>query len=137
MKRRQVPELTDDFAKQAGFDTVEALRESIAGQLRERTMAESNEIAESRALKSIIDESGFELPKSLIEHMSLQFYEDSVKNLRTRHVPAAKIDERDEALRAEAREEALNAIKSWTVLNEIAEAEGIEVTDDDFMVEAA
>ncbi len=137
LKRLEVPELTDDFAKQAGFDTVVALRESISAQLRERSMAESNEIAESRALKSIIDESGFELPKSLIEHMSLQFYEDSVKNLRTRHVPAAKIDERDEALRAEAREEALNAIKSWTVLNEIAEAEGIEVTDDDFMLEAA
>ncbi len=137
LKRRQIPELNDDFAKQTGFENVAALRESLANQLRERTMAESNEIAESRAVKAIIDASRFEIPKSLIEHMSLQFYEDSVNNLRTRHVPAAKIEERDEELRTQAREEALNAIKSWTVLNEIAEAEGIEVTDEDFMAEAA
>jgi trigger factor len=40
-------------------------------------------------------------------------------------------------LRAEARKEAIEAIKSWTTLNEIAEAEGIEVTDEDFQKEAA
>jgi len=137
LKRRNVPELTDEFARQAGYGDVQDMREKLAAHLRESTEAESNEIAESRLVKTIIDSSTFEIPKSLVDSMAHEFYEETVKDLRARRVPASQIQEREEVLRAEARNEAMEAIKSWTTLNEVAEAEGIEVTEEDFEKEAA
>ncbi len=137
LKRRNMPELTDDFANQAGYENVQDLREKVTARLQEGATGESNEIAEARLLKTIIDSSTFELPRSLIETMGHEFFEETVKNLKQRRVPASEIQAKEEQLRVEAREEAIAAIKSWTTLNEIAEAEGIEVTDEDFEMEAA
>ena len=137
LKRRNMPEVTDEFATQAGYENVQDMRDKVAARLKEGAMGESNEIAEARLLKTIIDSSTFELPKSLVETMGHEFYEETVKNLKQRHVPPSELQEREEQLRAEAREEAVQAIKSWTTLNEIASAEGIEVTDEDFEQEAA
>jgi trigger factor len=137
LKRRNMPELNDEFAAQAGFENVADLRAKVTARLQEGSTAESNEIAEDRLLKTIIDSSAFELPKSLVETMGNDFYEETIKNLRQRRVAPTEIHERDEQLRADAREEAVAAIKSWTTLNEIADAEGIEVTDEDFEKEAA
>ncbi len=136
LKRRNMPEVTDEFAKQAGYESVQDLREKIEARLQDGANAEGNEIAEARLLKKVIEASTFELPRSLIETMGHEFYEETVKNLRQRRVPAAEITAREEQLRAEARDEATEAIKSWTTLNEIADAEGIEITDEDFEKEA-
>ena len=137
LKRRNMPELTDEFANQAGYENLQDLRDKVTVRLQEGTTGESNEIAEARLLRTIIDSSTFELPRSLIETMGHEFFEETVKNLKQRHVPASEIQAKEEQLRVEAREEATAAIKSWTTLNEIAEAEGIEVTDEDFEMEAA
>ncbi|HOJ68151.1 MAG TPA: hypothetical protein PLH06_05090, partial [Candidatus Hydrogenedentes bacterium] len=45
-------------------------------------------------------------------------------------------EEQENALRAEARERAIDEIKRLTVIQEIAEAEGIEVTEEDLDTEA-
>jgi trigger factor len=113
------------------------MRAKVAAQLQEGSEAESNEIAESRALKTVIESSTYEIPKSLIENMANDFYEESVKDMRTRRIPASQIQEHEEQLRADAHAEAINAIKSWTTLNEVVDVEGIEVTDEDFEKEAA
>jgi trigger factor len=136
LKRRSMPELTDEFANQAGYEDLEDLRNKMTLRLQEGATAEGNEIAEARLLKTIIDSSTFELPKSLIETMAHEFYEETVKRLRQNHVPPSQLQAEEEKLREEARGEAIEAIKSWTTLNEIADAEGIEVTDDDFEKEA-
>ena len=136
LKRRSMPEITDEFANQAGYEHVQDLHDKVTARLQESATAEGSEIAEARLLRTIIDSSTFEIPKSLIETMAHEFYEETVKQLRQHHVPASQIQADEEKLRADAREEAVAAIKSWTTLNEIAEAEGIEVTDDDFEQEA-
>ncbi len=136
LKRRNVPEVTDEFATQSGYESVQDLREKTAARLNDGSARESNEIAEGRALKQVIEGSTFQIPKSLVESMAHEFYEETVKDLRTKRMPASYLEEHEEEIRANTREEALGAIKTWTVLNEIAEAEGIEVTDEDFEQEA-
>jgi len=52
-------------------------------------------------------------------------------------VPLKQIEEHEEEIRERANESAVAQIKRVVVLNEICEAEGIEVTEDDFDEEAA
>jgi len=137
IKRRNAPELTDEFAQQLGHENVEDMRGKVVERMRESTESRSNQIAEARALNTIIENSTFEMSKSLIEDMANGYYEDSVDRLRKSHVPGSQIQAREEQLRAQAREDAVREIKEWAALTEIAEAEGIEVTDEDFEKEAS
>jgi trigger factor len=136
IKRRQAPELTDELAQQFGYESIADMREKFTEQMRAGSAAQSDRIAEARALEKIIEDSKFEIPNKLIENLTDRLHEEEVRRLLSARVPLAQVRERDEELRAHAREHALNEIKSTVVLNEIAEAEGLEVTDEDFEQEA-
>ena len=136
IKRHKLPEWNDDLAKQVGYEDATQGRAKIAEQLRERLDEESKEIAQDRALKTIVESSKFDLPQTLIKSMANELFEERVDEFRTMHMPAAQIMEREHELREESQERALSTIKIWTAMSEIAEAEGIEVTDEDFEKEA-
>ncbi|MBI3118975.1 MAG: trigger factor, partial [Candidatus Hydrogenedentes bacterium] len=137
IKRRQMPEVNDEFAQQADYTSLEDMREKVKADLQSGSTGQSQQIAESRALEKVIEASTFEIPKSLIESASKDHYEREVRRLMSLRMPASKIAEREEELRKQAEEQALRNIKAFTVVNEIGEAEGIEVTEEDFEKEAA
>lgn len=132
IKRRQMPELNDEFAKMAGADDLAALREKTTEDLRKELDNMVSRIVEERALKIIVESSTFELPKSLVESSANEYYEQEVRRLAQLRMPRAEIDAMEEQLRAKASETAEYGIKSLVVLQEIAATEGLEVTEEDF-----
>lgn len=136
VKRKTVPELNDEFAKQANFDDMEDMRTKIRERLEESSNRTSKMLAEQKVLEAVIEASTFEIPKSLIESTNEECYQGEVQRLLQARTPMSEIEENEEKIRAEAADEALRRIKSTVVLNEIGEAEGIEVTDEDLEKEA-
>lgn len=135
IKRRSVPELDDEFAKKAGYEGVDDLRAKVTENLQGMAENQSNMVAEARAIAAIIKGSTFEIPKSMIENVSQDIYQDEFRQLLQMRVPLAQIQENDEEMKERSKVSAVNEIKRLTILSEVAEAEGIEVTDDDFMEE--
>lgn len=136
LKRRELPELNDEFAKQLGSDSVAELRASVAERMRSGAEAQSTRYAESNALETVIAGSSFEIPQTLIESSTREAHENEVRRLLQMRIPMADIREREAELMAQAREQAIHNIKAFVVLNEIIEAEGLEVTEEDFDKEA-
>jgi len=136
VKRQQMPEINDEFAKQAGYDSVAAMREQTAEGLRGRSSAYSDQLAEDNAMGTIIEASTFELPKSLIQSSAEEYYQQEVRRLMELRMPRSEIETRDAEIRADAEATAIRNIKGFVVISEIGEAEGIEVTDADFEEEA-
>jgi len=137
LKRRQMPELNDEFAKQAGFESVDDMREKIRMRMREGASEQSNAIAEGRALDEVIEKSTYEMPASLVDELANDIYGERVAQLRQMGDSMADIEGRQDVLRKEAREAAEKDIKRMVTLNKIGEVEDIEVTDDDFEQEMA
>ncbi|NIA15215.1 MAG: trigger factor [Nitrospiraceae bacterium] len=137
VKRRNLPELDDEFATQSGFESMADMREKIGRQLQENASGEGNSVAEDRVMKAIIEGCTFELPKSMVDSMAHDSFEERVDRLRQVRMPAAQIEQQEDELRAAAEREAVETIKQWVAVQEIAEAEGIEITDADFEQEAA
>ncbi len=137
VKRRQMPELNDEFAKQAGFESVDDMREKIAAQMREGASGQSDRIAENRALTAVIEASTYEMPKTLLAEMTEDVYREEIARLRQMGSSKADIEAREDELRKQAREAAEMDIKRIVTLNKIGEEEGVEVTDDDFDQEIA
>lgn len=136
LKRRMVPELNDEFAKKAGFDSVNAMRSNVRERLSENSTATSDMIAQNRAVDAIIESATYEIPKSLIDDVAEDIYQERFRRQLGMRAPVAELEARAEELRRESREAAVHEIKRIVALNEIGEAEGVEVTDEDMEAEA-
>ncbi|MBM3289924.1 MAG: trigger factor [Candidatus Hydrogenedentes bacterium] len=132
VKRRSLPDLNEDFAKQVGAENVDALKERIKKQLATNSSAHSDRVARARALDVVIADSKFELPKSLVADVARGFVEDRARELLQQRVPIDQIEQRREEMLAEATKDAELEIKRLYTLNEIGDAEGVTVTDEDF-----
>ena len=137
LKRRKPPELDDAFAKQAGYDDLAALRNAVREQLQSNSSGASQRVAEARALQAVIDASTFEIPQTMLAEIAEDQYQNEVRRLMSQRVPLSQIESREEELREAARNGALREMQELTVLNEIGDAENIEVTEADFEAEIA
>jgi len=132
IKRRNLPELDDAFAKQVGAEDIAGLKERIKTQLQDNSSRHSESIARSRALDKVIEDSKFEIPKSLIEDVAKGLLQDRVRELIQQRVPVDQIEQMTAGLLEQANGDAVIEIKRTVALNEIGDAEGITVTDEDF-----
>lgn len=80
MKEQQLPEMTDEWAKGLGFDTVDALKEAVERNLKQRTeeTAESNQV--NQIISQLVERSHVDVPHVMI-HEEL---DAMLKNLENR-----------------------------------------------------
>ncbi len=136
IKRKALPELDEDFAKSAGFDSVDALKASIKDDLQQGANSQSDQIAEQRAIKAIIEKSTFELPKSLVDSSAQVYQRQELRRLISLRTPTEELEKLEAQMRKDAEEHAIREIKGYVVVGEIARTENISVEDADFEKEA-
>lgn len=132
VKRRQLPEITEDLAKELGYESLEAWTTSTRERLQRANDDYSLRLAREDALQKIVAASTFEVSKAMLDEM----VRDVLNNKRL----SREVLEDDAAMEKEreaAREEAMNEIRRFSVIQEIADTEGVEVTSEDFEKEAA
>lgn len=137
IKRRQLPELDDDFATEAGYENVADLREKVAADLRAGASTQSNQIMENRLLKQVVENSTFEIPQSLIESSAQEYYRQELQRLAQLRIPPAEVQKRAPEILEQSRQAAVDNIKAFVAINNIGVAEGINVSEEDFAAEAA
>jgi len=138
VKRKELPELDDDFASDAaGFDTLEELREDIASKLRE---ADENRLeAEFReaVLDAVVADAKIEVPETLVDARARELWDRMIHSLghqgitRENYLRIAGKDE-DEII-AEARPDAEQALRREAVIAAVIEAEDITPSDGDIL----
>jgi trigger factor len=137
VKRLTVPEFTDEFAKEIGFEGTEDLRTKLETQLRESSSAQSARIAESRALEAVIEDSKFEMSAGMVESVAQNYKQQEYQNLGQAQMGADEMKAKMESIEESAEAEAVKSIRAMVTLNEIGDAEGIEVNEEDFEKEAS
>jgi trigger factor len=135
-KQKVLPEPTDAWAAEASeFDTVAALRDDLATKLRQIKVMQAQMALRSRALEALIELVQDDPPESLIETEVRERLHDLGHRLEQRHISleqflAASGRDRDSLL-AELRAEAASAVRADLALRALADAENMEVSDED------
>jgi len=126
-----VPELDAEFAKDEGFDDLDALRAKAREVLGMRARNEANGRARQGLLDLIIERNPVDLPESLVarethnvEHELAQSFEATGMSHEEAHARARENAD-DIKTRAEKRS------RSALIVDAIADQENIDVTDDD------
>jgi trigger factor len=138
VKAKQLPELDDDFATEAGgFDTVDELREDIASRMREADERKIEAEFREAALDAVVEGATVEIPDSLVEARAQELWDQMLHSLSHRGITKdayLRIAQKtEEELLAEARPDAEQALRREAVLAAVIEAESIEPSDGDIL----
>jgi trigger factor len=138
VKRKELPELDDDFASDAaGFDTLDELREDIAAKLREADEGKVEAEFREAVLDAVVADAKVEVPETLVEARARELWERMIHSLghqgisRENYLQIAGKSE-DEILE-EARPDAEQALRREAVIAAIVAAEDIQPSDGDVL----
>lgn len=140
VREKVLPELDDDFASEASeFDTLEELRADIAERVAEAVDERAEQDFRVAAVDAAVDAATIELPDDLVAARAAERWERVERQLAGRGMSPDSFLQmqgktREEVLE-ESRPDAERELKREAVLAAIAEAEGIEVSEEE-MVEA-
>ncbi len=130
------PKLDAAFASKVGpFKTVDELKEDIRKQLGVEKENQAQRALENEILQALVEKSKLDAPSQLIEEEIDRMEEEEKRNLMYRgqtwqeHLDAE--GKTAEQHREGQREQATLRVKSGLLLGEVAQAEKIDVTEDD------
>jgi trigger factor len=129
VKRRELPALDDEFAKDLGeFDTVGALRDRIHQDLRESREQSSRAALRRSVLDALADRIAFAVPPGAVDAQLDRRLRMAVQQLQG-GVPHEVLHAQVERWREEWRPAAEREVKERWLLDAVAEARAVEVDD--------
>jgi trigger factor len=140
VREKVLPELDDDFASEASeFETLEELRADIAKRVSDAVDERAEQDFRVAAVDAAVEASSVEMPDALVEARAQERWDRVERQLAARGMdPSTYLQMQGktrEELLEESKPDALRELKRESVLAAIAEAEAIEVSEEE-MVEA-
>jgi trigger factor len=136
LKRRVVPDLDDEFAKDLGeFDTLEALRTRVREDLEHEAKHAAEREDRSELMKQLATRLPFDVPASMVEREVDRRLEDFARRLIDQNVDPRTAGIDWNAFRESQREVAREAVAAALVLDEVTRREQLEVTEDEVQKE--
>ena len=140
IKTRSIPEPNDDFAKE--LSTEFATYDDLRNRLRENMKAEKEHEAEHQGRDKIVEElvkrNDFPVPQAMIDQQIDVRLERGLRALAAQGMKTEDMKRMDfDRLRAGQHDGALREVKASLILEQIADQEKIEVSDEELEQELA
>jgi trigger factor len=138
VKEKQLPELDDDFATEAGgFDSIDELRADIEQRMREQHERMIDTEFREAVVDAAVAEAQIDVPHDLVHAKAHEMWHQTGRRLAAQGLDPARylqmVGKEEEELVHEAEPEAEKALKREAVLAAVVEAEGIEVPDEELL----
>ncbi len=140
IKETQLPELDDDFAADVSeFDTLDEYKNDLKETLKAKKEKEAKNAKESLVVDKIIEGAQMDIPEPMINTQKEQMLNEFAQQLSYQGLSIDQYFQfsgmTKEKFLETAEPEAIRRIKSRLVLEAVAKAENIEVSDDDLNAE--
>lgn len=135
IKVKELPELDDEFAQEVSeFDTLEEYKEDIKKNLTERKEKEAKAAREAAAVEKAVANAQMEIPDAMVNGQVRQMADDFARRIQSQGLTVEQYFQftgmDSEKLLAQMRPEALKRIQNSLVLEAIAKAEDIQISDE-------
>ena len=129
VKKKTLPPLDDEFAKDIGLENLEQVKERVRGNLLNAKNGQAEKAMQRELLDKLLDSHQFDIPESMLNHELAGI----ISEIRA----SGKEDRSDEALTEELRPGAEKSVKASLLMQMIGEKEGTAVSEDDVREEIA
>jgi trigger factor len=132
VKRRVLPELDDEFAKDLGeFETLEALKARVRDDLEHEAKLAADREVRAALMKQLAARVPFEVPASLVQREIDRRLEDFARRLIDQNVDPRQAGIDWNAFRESQRDVAREAVAAALALDEVTRRQQLEVTEDE------
>jgi trigger factor len=133
IKKRTLPELNDDFAKEVGdYENLAELENRVREHLANRKRRSVEGETKDRMMHALIERFPFPVPESLVQEQVDARLERGLRALAAQGMQTEQMRKLDFGrLRAAQRDSAVAEVKTGLLLARIAHEEGVEVSDEE------
>ncbi|MBO7353623.1 MAG: trigger factor [Lachnospiraceae bacterium] len=136
IKAKELPEADDEFVKDVtDFETLDEYKADLKKKLTEDKEKQAKAAREDAAIEAVIADSKMEIPDAMVDTQKRQMAEDFAQRLRMQGLSIEQYFQftglTAEKLLEQMEPQALKRIQSRLVLEAVAKAENIEVSDED------
>ncbi len=135
LKRVRLPELNESFFNSIGLEDYDDLREAVNDTLKRKIQSEQRQALHRQIVDQLISVTPFELPTDLVKREEKTTIQRLVAQLKRRGMTDNEIRASEAQIRANAHETTMRSLKELLLLSRIADAEKIEVGEDDAALE--
>ncbi len=134
IKRKNLPELDDEFAKDVSeFETLEEYKADLTGKLKDRKAKDAELVRETAIVDKATEAAELEVPQVMVESEIAAMLKDFENRLRQQGMTLElyyQFSGQDEAaLKAQMQSDAEKRVRNNLVLEEIAKAENLDISD--------
>jgi trigger factor len=135
LKRLRHPELNEAFFDSIGIDGLTELRDAVNETLKRKLESEQRQALHRQIVDQLIRATPFDLPTDLVTREERSTIQRLVAQLKRRGMTDKEIRASEAQIRANAHESTLRSLKELLLLGRIADAENIEVGEEDAALE--
>ena len=122
IKVKELPELNDEFASEVSeFDTLDEYKKDVEKKLAEKKEIEANSKNEDAVVAKVVENATMEIPDKMIDAQAENMVQDMARRLQSLTV---------EQMKEQARPDAEKRIRTRLVLEAVAKAENIQISDE-------
>lgn len=135
IKVKELPEIDDEFAAEVSeFDTLEEYKADMKAKIKEEKIAEAKAKKEDQAVEKAIANATMEIPEAMINTQAQQILDDFARRMQSQGLTMDQYLQFTgmtvEKLMEDAKPQAKKRIETRLVLEAIAKAENIEISDE-------
>ena len=135
IEAKELPELDDDFAKDVSeFDTLAEYKEHVKTNLVDRKENEAKRAKEDAAVDKAIENAQMDIPEAMLQTQCRQMLDDFSRRMQSQGLSMDQYFQftgmTAEKMMEDMKPQAIKRIETRLVLEAIAKAENIEITDE-------
>jgi trigger factor len=131
IKEKKLPELTDELAKEFGFESVADFNSKNKENLVQQKERAADEKLHQEILEKLIEENQFDVPAALVTQQKDYLKEDVKKNLTQQGFNEPMMDEYFEKWATDLEEKAQFQVRSGLILDTLAKKFDVETSESD------
>ena len=142
IKAKELPEIDDEFAAEVSeFDTLEEYKADVKAKIKEQKASEGKAKQEDQVVEQAIANATMEIPEAMIDTQARQIVDDFARRMQSQGLTMDQYMQFTgmtvDKLLEDAKPQAKQRIETRLVLEEIAKAENIEISDEKLDEEVA
>jgi trigger factor len=131
VRKRVLPDVNEEFAKAAGFESLADFRKFFGSNLEARVAQDTKHAMRGQVEQYLLDHTTLDVPEGVTASHTAGVLQRRYIELLYAGVPRERIDENLTQLQAQASEQAKRELKLTFILGKIAQDQKLEVSEDE------
>ena len=131
VKQMEPAELNEDFFKRLNVADVDELKDNIREQMSQQAERQARSAMSEQVYAYLREKTTLDLPETVVAEQSLSLLQRQYSNMLMQGMTKEQVDEQMDQLRASSEQQAAEQLKTYFIMDKIADKFEVEVSEEE------